>query len=226
MKRLPSKSINLLYTNPPFGTTTNAWDEKIDWPTYFKEAFRLLKEDGMIVIHCSVPFNYQLIREAPKPPTYSWYWKKEGQTTPLLANVQPLRDTEEILVWKNKKITYYRQQVGDEERVMPWSTNNRYVNQTLKEGKTVLKGKTRTHFIEMKRDIQGFSTRPKEIVELMIASYTKPGDVVLDTFCYKGLTGKTCKEMDRRSISIDKNFYPDWMFHDGLHDASPSSRSS
>ena len=30
------------------------------------------------MIHCSVPFNYTLIREAPKAPSYSWYWKKEA----------------------------------------------------------------------------------------------------------------------------------------------------
>ena len=203
--QIKDKTINLIYVNPPFGITKNYWDEKQDWPALFKECFRVLKDDGMLVIHASIPFNYELIRAAPKPPSYTWYWKKESPTTPLLANTQPLRNTEEILVWKNKKTTYYRQQIGDEPHVAHYMTPNTYYGNTVK-GSTVIKGKTRTHHIEMKRDVQGFSTRPREMIDLMINSYTKPGDTVLDMFCYEGASKKSCE--GRRWIGIDKYFFP------------------
>ena len=208
--QIADKSINLIYINPPFGTTRNAWDEKQDWVALFDEFFRVLKDDGMIVIHCSIPFNYQLIRAAPKPPAYSWYWNKKDVTCPLLANHQPLRCIEEILVWKKKTNTYYRQQIGTELRVSKTMTPNGYVGKVAKSKKTVMIGKTRTHLLEMKRNIDGFSTRPDEMVQLMIDSYSKPGDTVLDCFCYKGLTSKFCR--GRRWIGMDKNFYPEAWF--------------
>jgi len=204
------KSVNLIYINPPFGTTQNYWDTKQDWVSLFAEFFRVLKDDGMLVIHCSIPFNYELIRSAPKPPAYSWYWKKEGSTCPLLANQQPLRIVEEILVWKKKKNTYYRQQIGTELRVSKTMDATSYVYPVEKSKKTVMIGKTRNHFLDMKRNINGFATRPDEMVQLMIDSYSKPGDTVLDCFCYKGLTSTFCKK--RKWIGIDKYFYPQAWF--------------
>lgn len=208
--QIKDKSINLIYVNPPFGTTKNYWDEKQDWPSLFKECFRCLKDDGMLVIHCSIPFNYELIRAAPKPPSYSWYWKKELPTCPLIANQQPLRNTEEILVWKKKKNTYYRQQIGNEERPSAYMTKNDYYMKNVSDKSTVIKGKTRTHMLEMKRNISGFSTRPDEMLDLFIKSYSKEGDTVLDMFCYKGVSSKFC--VGRKWIGIDKYFYPEQWF--------------
>ena len=211
MKRhLADKSVNLIYIDPPFGTTKQPWDESLDWASYFKEFFRILKDDGMIVIHCSVPFNYELIRAAPKPPLYSWYWVKEGPTCPLIANVQPLRQVEEILVWKKKKTTYYRQQIGDEPRESSWMRLNDYYGKNVTQKKTVIRGKTRTNFLQFKRDISGYSTRPKELIKLMVDSYSKKGDVILDCFCYKGVSLTQCE--GRKWIGMDKYFIPPVLF--------------
>lgn len=205
--QIRDKSVNLIYVNPPFGTTKNYWDEKQDWPKLFAECFRVLKDDGMLVIHCSVPFNYELIRAAPKPPAYSWYWKKDSPTCPLIANHQPLRIVEEILVWKNKKNTYYRQQEGTDQRKSTYITKPDYFGETSKKSSTMIVGKTRSHFLDMKRNIKGYSTRPDEMIDLFIKSYSKPGDTVLDMFCYKGVSSRFCS--DRKWIGIDKYFFPD-----------------
>jgi DNA modification methylase len=62
----------------------------------------------------------------------------------------------------------------------------------------------------MPRDRDGFSTRPKALVELMINSYSKEGDTMLDLFCYKGLSYQ-CKG-DRKWIGVDKHFVPEIVF--------------
>lgn len=208
---LDSESIHLIYIDPPFGTTRNSWDEKLDWSWMFEQFFRILRKDGMLVIHCSVPFNYELIRAAPKPPLYSWYWNKKQTTCPLIANVQPLRCCEEILVWKKDKTVYYRQQIGDEPRRSTYMTLNDYYGKNV-QGRTVttIKGKTRTHLVEMNRKVDGFSTRPSELVKLIIDSYTKEGDTILDCFCYKGLS--YTQSQGRRWIGIDKYFMPSLYF--------------
>jgi len=208
--QIRDKSVNLIYVNPPFGTTKNYWDEKQDWPKIFKECFRILRDDGMLVIHCSIPFNYELIRAAPKPPSYTWYWKKDSVTCPLIANHQPLRNTEEILVWKNKRNTYYRQQIGTEPHASHYMNENEYYGKNITQKKTVIQGKTRTHHLEMKRTIDGNSTRPDEMIDLFIKSYSMPGDTILDMFCYKGISSKFCS--DRKWIGIDKYFFPPTLY--------------
>lgn len=209
-KSIPSKSINLIYIDPPFGTTNNDWDEQLDWKRLFQEMFRVLKDRGMIVIHCSIPFNYELIRAAPIPPSHSWYWLKDSHTNPLISKVQPLRQVEEILVWKNKKPVYNPQKIGDELRPSTYMTRPNYFGTDTKGNVTYNKGKYRTHFLSMKRNLNGFSTRPEELVKLMIDSYSNEGDTILDLFCYKGLS--FTQKGNRRWIGIDKYFYPSFFF--------------
>jgi site-specific DNA-methyltransferase (adenine-specific) len=210
INRIPAKSINLLYCDPPFGTTKQYWDDKIEWSTLFAEFFRVLKDDGVIVIHCSIPFTYELIRAAPKAPLYEWFWKKGGSPTGYLsANHQPLREIESVLVWKKKKTVYFRQQIGDEERISYTACPNEYYGSVQERKKKVIKGKTRTHFLEMKRSLDGYSTRPREMIELMIQSYTQEGDTILDPFCYKGVCGVIAKELGRHWTGFDKYHYPE-----------------
>jgi site-specific DNA-methyltransferase (adenine-specific) len=213
MKRLPDKSVHFIYWNPPFGTTCHRWDEVLPWPSLFAECFRILKDNGMLAIHCSVPFNYTLIRDAPKPPSYSWYWDKENPTTPLLAKVQPLRQMEEILVWKNKKNTYYPQRVGDMIRKVKSSGVTDYVarNRLSETKEQTVTGYYQRHLIRMKSVVDGYSTRPEPLIELMINSYTVAGDTILDPTCYRGITGRVGKRMGRRWIGIDKYFFADYI---------------
>ena len=208
-KQIASKSINLIYIDPPFGTTQNYWDESLDWKLLFQEMFRVLKDNGMIVIHCSIPFNYELIRMAPKPPSHSWYWLKDSHTCPMISKIQPLRQVEEILVWKNKKPVYYPQKIGNELQKSTYMTKPDYFGVNRKTEITINKGKYRNHFVQMKRTIDGYSTRPNELVKLMIDSYSQEGDTILDLFCYKGLSYK-CKG-NRKWIGIDKYFVPSIM---------------
>lgn len=210
IKTFPENSVNLIYFNPPFGTTRQDWDSKLNWKLLFAEFDRVLKPEGNIVIHCSVPFNYTLIREAPRPPTYSWYWLKNGTTCPYIAKVQPLRNTEEILVWKgNKGAVYYPQRTNTEiDRVVTPSGISDYYGKTYAREAKSVKGFYQTHHIQMNRTVEGFSTRPVEMVELMLKSYTQEGDVVLDPTCYQGMCGAIAKRMNRKWIGIDLNFFP------------------
>jgi len=211
IKKLKSNSIDFIYFNPPFGTTKQWWDEKLDWEQLFTEMFRVLTNTGTIAIHCSVPFNYTLIRAAPKPPAYSWYWNKLGTTNPLIAKKQPLRHIEEILIWNKKTVKYNPQRVGNEIRMVHADGRSDYVGNTVYSGKKEVIGRYQTHYIEAKRKIDGFATRPESIIELFIKSYTNENDTILDPTCYKGLSGILSKKLNRKWIGFDKYFYPEML---------------
>jgi site-specific DNA-methyltransferase (adenine-specific)/modification methylase len=207
MKRLPDKSIDLIYFNPPYAITAQWWDEPLDWVQIFKESTRLLKPTGNLVIHCSIPFNYHLIRLAPTAPSYSFYWNKINHTTPLLCNTQPLRCVEEILVWRMKKGVFYPVKTGTEVIIKKKTTvNSKYVNDCKVIENIKYVGKYATHYIEMKTRVKGFSTRPEELIEKIYKFYTKPGDTVLDPTAYHGISGKVAKRLERNWIGCDLNF--------------------
>lgn len=208
MKKLNSKSIDFIYWNPPFGITRNSWDEKLDWKSLFTECFRVLKNDGVLAIHCSVPFNYTLIREAPKPPNYSWYWKKDNVTCSVNAKRQPLRCVEEILIWYNKKPRYFPARVGNELGYQGGFYNTSYIINPVQQPKIRVAGKYQTHFLDMPRHIRGYATRSDEMIKIFLKHYTKEDDTVLDPTCYLGLSGKVCRSMNRKWIGIDKYFFP------------------
>jgi site-specific DNA-methyltransferase (adenine-specific) len=202
MKGMEKQSIDLIYINPPFnGATKNKWDSVIDWTAWFAEADRILKPTGNIVIHCAVPFNYQLIRQAPRPPSYSWYWKKENTTLPFIAKTQPMRCVEEVLVWRGPKGQFFPQRVGTEKRKIRSNGISSYYNKAVVQEPQEVIGKYQNHFMEMAREIVGFSTRPRKMIEMMYNAYSKEGDTVLDCFCNDGFTSQCCP--GRQWIGVD-----------------------
>jgi DNA modification methylase len=120
---------------------------------------------------------------------------------------------EEILVWKNKKNTYYPQRVGDMIRKVKSSGVTDYVgrNRLSETEEQTVTGYYQRHLIRMKSVVDGYSTRPEALIELMINSYTVAGDTILDPTCYRGITGRVGKRMGRRWIGIDKYFFADYI---------------
>jgi site-specific DNA-methyltransferase (adenine-specific) len=211
LKKQTSKSVHLIYFDPPFATTGHYWDKSLDWKTVFEECFRVLRDDGTLVIHCAIPFNYELIRVAPKLPSYTWYWKKNIHTGFLSSKHQPLRCVEEILVWRNKKTTYYPQRQGEEEHIISAKKNRScgYFKGHVEDMPIQkVKGRLPKHLLEYNVKIDDFSTRPSALVEFFIQSYTQEGDTVMDLTCYKGMSGVITKKLGRRWIGCDLFHYP------------------
>ena len=207
-KHILTASVDLVYIDPPFATTQNWWDSKIDWKVWFEEAFRILKPTGNIVIHCSMPFTYELIRQAPHAPNYHWIWNKINCTNPFISKIEPRRCCEEILVWKGKgpKVQYFPQRVGTEKRTFTSKGQSSYYGATSPQKEQTVTGFYQKHIWEGKIERKGYSTRPIELMKLIINSYTKPSDVICDTFCYNGISSTCCP--GRRWIGIDLNFFP------------------
>ncbi len=66
-------------------------------------------------------------------------------------------------------------------------------------------GKYPTNILEFPRHIRGASTRPDELVDYFIKTYTNPGNHILDITCYNALTGKRAILLDRKYTGVDLN---------------------
>lgn len=205
--KLNSNSINLIYTNPPFFTTENEWDKKLNWKILFTEMWRVLKPNGKIILHCSIPFTYDLIKvERPK---YHYVWVKDRPTNFFHAKNQPLRQQEEVLVYYKKKGVYNPQMIGTEFYKKGTAGKSKYYG-SRGENKTTNNteghfGKYPNNILYYPRHIRGFSTRNNDLVDYFIKTYSNEGDTILDITCYNYLTGHRAIKLNRNYIGIDLN---------------------
>lgn len=114
MKRIPSGSVDLILTDPPYGTVKNApknwtvgnkashgWDEAVNPEDLFGVANRILRRNGRLVLFSQEPYTSRLITEAhPNIPfSYRMIWEKNDFANALLVNKAPVSYYEDILVF-------------------------------------------------------------------------------------------------------------------------------
>jgi len=74
IKDIQDNTIDLIYTSPPFAITRAIWDKPLKWDILFPQIWRVLKPDGILILHASMPFTYELLKY--DKPRYHYSWKK------------------------------------------------------------------------------------------------------------------------------------------------------
>ncbi|MHA0043491.1 DNA-methyltransferase [Deinococcus sp. PEB2-63] len=222
MRTLPDQSIDALISDPPYGTTALKFDQTaIDWEAWWVEAKRITKPTAPIVLFAQQPFTTDLIVSNRKMFRYLLVWQKTMPTGFLDANARPLRAHEDILVFahggtvgsnKNKP-TYNPQKtpgegysrnrggVADHYASTERSSGNyegRHPTSvlTLSNHNGALWGKT--------EDVVKHPTaKPIPIMRWLVATYSNPGDTVLDPFAGSGTTGVACVQLGREFIGVE-----------------------
>ena len=67
---------------------------------------RVIKPNGIVVMFCTAKFGYRLIHSNPKWFRYDLIWKKSRKVGFLIANKMPLRQHENIYLFKPEQGTY------------------------------------------------------------------------------------------------------------------------
>src|SRR5574343_370050 len=101
MVDIPDQSIDLVLCDLPYGTTQNKWDSVITFDDLSVKYRRVCK--GLIVLTAAQPFTSALIMSNQKDFKYTWVWDKANSTGFLNAKKQPLRQTEDIVVFGKGK---------------------------------------------------------------------------------------------------------------------------
>lgn len=77
MKLLPDNSIDMVLTDPPYGTTRNKWDIVVDMDSWWKEIKRITKPHAAILMFSQMPFSAYVVMSNPKMFRYEWIYKKQ-----------------------------------------------------------------------------------------------------------------------------------------------------
>ncbi len=99
MPRIAAGSIDLILTDPPYGTTACKWDSIIPLEPMWDNLKRLIKPNGAIVMTASQPFTSILVSSNIDMFRYCWVWEKEQGSGFLSAKKLPLKSHEDIAVF-------------------------------------------------------------------------------------------------------------------------------
>jgi site-specific DNA-methyltransferase (adenine-specific) len=221
MRDIPDGSVDMVLTDPPYGTTACKWDSVIPFEPMWEQLKRITKPNGAIVLTASQPFTSALIMSNVKMFKYEWIWQKDKPSNFALANKQPMKYHENVCVFYAAQCIYNKKM---QERTGSGKQRIRYiVDNTSRKSDHINCVDNPKMFGELKNPstIQEFSTgrrqdgihptqKPVALMEYLIRTYTNAGDTVLDFTMGSGTTGVAAKNLGRSFIGIELD--PDY-FH-------------
>lgn len=223
MKNIPDKSVDMVLSDIPYGTTACKWDVVIPFEPMWEQLKRITKDNGAICLFGSEPFSSHLRLSNLKMFKYDWIWDKVQPSGQLLVKKMPMKQHEIISVFYNKQCCYFRQMSNREKkdiRVNAVRNKNNQKTQTSQEHiggvanryaldydplkinpKSIIKFTKQPHRVKSLHPTQ----KPVALLEYLIKTYTLENETVLDFTMGSGSTGVACKNLNRKFIGIEKD---------------------
>jgi site-specific DNA-methyltransferase (adenine-specific) len=213
MKKIPDGIVDMILTDPPYGTTACKWDTVIPFEPMWEQLKRVIKPNGAIVMTASQPFTSALVMSNVKMFKYCWYWEKERLTNIAQVKKRAGKTVEECVVfYKNQPL--YKPQMSiyigkkrtnkvkngvmgkltdsNTKKVKEYKDNGlRYPTQVLKIQRDTLKSNLHP------------TQKPVALMEYLIKTYTNESETVLDFTMGSGTTGVACNNLNRNFIGIE-----------------------
>lgn len=210
MKEIPDGSVDMILTDPPYGTTACKWDSVIPFEPMWEQLKRVIKPNGAIVMTASQPFTTTLIASNMREFRYSLVWDKVGTTGFQTAKVMPLRRHEDICVFYRAKPTYNPEmEVRGAPRKKGGSKTDNGCYGDLRSAESFNNEYYPTSIIQVsnasKKGLVHPTQKPVALMEYLIKTYTNEGETVLDFTAGSFTTGVACINTNRKGIMIEKD---------------------
>lgn len=223
MKLIPDNSVDMVFTDLPYGQTQCKWDSVIDLVEFWKQCNRITKDNAAVVLTATEPFASTLRMSNIKNYKYDWVWKKNKPSGALNANRMPMQNHEYVLVFYKKQPIYNKTFEPREcneasakrlEYAMTGFVGSNTMGSTKKE-KYKYDPKLRNPTTVKEFDLVPNPKRvhptekPIGLIEYMVKTYTDELAIVADFTAGSGTTGEACINLNRDFILIEKehNYY-------------------
>lgn len=201
------KKVDLVLTDPPYGTTACKWDSIIPLEPMWGQLKRIIKPSGAIVMTGNEPFSSHLRLSNLKNYKYDWKWDKVHGSNFATVKIRPFNSFEDVMVFYNKQPTYNPQMWEGK----PYEQKQGYVGEAkqtgLKRKSVVTKsdgGRYPLSIIRFSKDSGLHPTqKPVELMEYLIKTYTNEGETVLDFTIGSGTTAVAAINTGRKFIGIE-----------------------
>ena len=218
MRDIPSKSVDLILADPPYGQLNKSnpdaqWDKEVSLPSLWNQYKRIIKPNGVVLLFGQGTFAAKLIMSNPKWFKFDFVWNKERKSNFLNCKRMPMRQHEQVLVFYDKQPTYNPQMVysgkhnhsrGRIDREQANSCYGKYgkveaVMSDYKYPGTIIefpKGHSKESWLHS-------TAKPVNLLRWLIRTYSNDGDLVLDNFAGSGSTIIAAIEEKRDWIGME-----------------------
>ena len=233
MKQITDKSIDMILCDLPYGTTRCEWDKVIPFEPLWEQYNRIIKDNGAIVLFSSQPFTTDLINSQRRLFRYEIIWEKTQCTGFYNAHRMPLKAHENIIVFYKKLPTFNPQKwISQNAQIGHRRTNSDYTKTSGKAFGQVSKEKAESWiytddgsrfpksvvkfsnqngalFGNTQNAVKHPTSKPIELLEYLIRTYSNVGDLILDNAMGAGSTGVAAIRLKRNFIGmeIDSHFF-------------------
>jgi site-specific DNA-methyltransferase (adenine-specific) len=213
MKEIPDGSVDLVLTDPPYGTTACKWDSIIDLDLMWDQLKRVIKPNGAIVLFGSEPFSSALRMSNIKNYKYDWVWDKHIPRNFANAKIMPMNKHENVMTFNCKGYYYPQMTLRDKPvtvknyskkgkdssyKINQDGSNSKKYTYTHKNPDTIIVGKW-----EANKGKVHPTQKPVALMEYLIKTYTNENELVLDFTMGSGTTGVACVNTKRNFIGIE-----------------------
>ena len=209
MKEIPDGSVDMVLTDPPYGTTACKWDSIIPLEPMWEQLKRIIKPNGAIVMTAAQPFTSALVMSNPDMFKYDWVWCRAHKSGHLNAKKRPMVAHESVLVFYSAQPSYCPVRTQGNPR------KGKTASPSAAEAYRELENQhlyRRPDYVSKDSVISGYpvegrgshpTQKPVALMEYLIKTYTNEGETVLDFTMGSGSTGVACVNTNRKFIGIE-----------------------
>ena len=210
--------VDMILTDPPYGTTSCKWDSIINFDEVWGRVKKLITDNGCICLFGTEPFSSHLRLSNEDMYKYDYKWIKSKVGNFLNAKNSPMKKYEDIMCFSYGNIAngsknmmrYYPQGL----KVINKTKNNKGKsrNGTTIEERPSRQGEYVQKYTNYPNNLLQFNSelktvhptqKPVALLEHLIKTYTLENDIVLDFTMGSGSTGVACINTNRKFIGIE-----------------------
>lgn len=196
---------------------------KIEWENNLKLGLwsiykRIIKQNGAIILFGTEPFSTKLRISNLKDYKYDWVWNKVTARGHLVSKKRPMQQTENISVFNCNYKSYHPIMINRENErkdiSVEYSRTEIIGGKITKQKEKIIRNK------KYPKNLLIFSNasqknkfhptqKPVDLLEYLITTYTREGEIVIDNCMGSGSTGVACLNTGRKFIGIelDKEYF-------------------